>query len=263
MFWHLFGKKKLGLALSGGVARGIAHIGVLKVLDKFKIPIEYIAATSSGAIVGAAYAAGLDIRVIEEIALRISWGKIIKIAFFRPGFVTAEAVEDLIIKYAGDINFSDLKIPLNIVATDIKSGEAVVLKKGKVAKAVAASMSIPGVFAPEKVDDKFLADGGLGQNLPVDIVKSMGANYTVAVDVVPSKPIRKLPQDPFHMYGRAFDIVLHKLSLEQRKKANILIEPEFDEDIWHLDLHKAKRLIAAGEAAAGKVISKIKRAARV
>jgi len=170
MLWGIFGKKKVGLVLGGGVARGIAHIGVLKVFEKHKIPIDFISAASSGAIVGAAYAAGMEIRLIEEIALRISWGRILKIAFFRPGFVSGEAIEELVVKYIGDKNFSELKIPLAVVATDIKTGDPVIISHGKVAKAVAASAAIPGLVAPVEIGNHFLVDGGLGDNLPVDIL---------------------------------------------------------------------------------------------
>ena len=104
-----------------------------------------------------------------------------------------------------------------------------------------------------------MVDGGIGDNLPVDAVKKLGANYVIASDVIPAKPVRYLPRDPFQVFGRSLDIVLNKLSLEQRKKANILIEPQIEEDIWHLDLHKAKRLIAAGEAAAHKALRKLRR----
>lgn len=263
MSWWIFGKRKLGLVLGGGVARGMAHIGVLKVFEKHKIPIDYIAAVSSGAIVGAAYASGMEIRLIEEIALRISWGRILKITFFRPGFVSGKAIEELLIKYMGDKKFSELKIPLSVVAADIKTGEPVVINQGRVARAVAASSAVPGLIAPEEINNRFLVDGGLGDNLPIDVVKNMGANYVIAVDVVPSKPVRNLPKDPFQMYGRAFDIVMHKLTVEQRKKADILIDPYIEEDIWHLDLHKAKRLIAAGENAANRVIGRIKRKLRI
>lgn len=247
------------MVLGGGVARGIAHIGVLKVFDKHKIPIDFLVGVSSGAMVGAAYAAGLEMRLIEEIALRIKWGKIVRVTFFRPGFVSTAAIEELIVKYVGDIKFSELKIPTAVVAADIKSGDPVVISSGKVAKAVAASSAVPGIFAPEEIHNHFLVDGGLGDNLPVDVVRKMGANYTIAVDVVPSRPVHSLPKDPFQMYGRAFDIVMHKLSIEQRKKADILIDPHIEEDIWHLDLHKAKRLIAAGENSANRVINRIKR----
>ena len=241
------------------MARGLAHIGVLKVLDQNKIPIHYIAGASSGAIVGAAFASGMEVRLIEEIALRISWGRILKVAFFRPGFVSGEAIEEMVVKYIGDKIFSELKIPLAVMATDIKSGEPVAIYRGRVARAVMASSAIPGLVVPAEINQRFLMDGGFGNNLPVDVAKRMGANYTIAVDVIPSKPIRNLPKNPLRMYERAFDIVMHKLSKEQRKKANILIEPQIEEDIWQLDLHKAKRLIFAGEAAANRMIGKIRR----
>ncbi len=258
MFWLPFLKKKIGLVLGGGVARGIAHVGILKVVEKYKIPLHCITATSSGAIVGAAFAAGLEVRIIEEIATRINWGRIVRIAFFRPGFVSSEGIEELVSKYIGDIKFSDLKIPFAVVAADIKSGEPVVINKGSVAKAVAASTAFPGVFTPAEVKHHVVVDGGIAHNLPVEEARQMGANFTVAVDVVPSKPIHYLPKDAFQVFGRALDLVLHKLSVEQRELADILIEPKMEEDIWHLDLHKAKRLIAVGEAAAQKALRKIR-----
>ena len=248
--------------MGGGVARGIAHVGVLKVLERYKIPIDYITATSSGSVVAAAYASGMEVRLIEEIALRIGWGRIIKVAFFKPGFISGEAIEELVVKYIGDINFSDLKIPLAVVATALKSGEPVVIDRGRVAKAVAASTAFPGVIAPEEINHCLVVDGGISTNLPVDAVKNMGANYVIAVDVVPSKPIHYLPKDAFQVFGRSLDLILHKLSIDQRKKANVLIEPHIEEDIWHLDLHKAKRLISAGEIAAHHMIRKIKRSIR-
>ncbi|NQT29041.1 MAG: patatin-like phospholipase family protein [Candidatus Saganbacteria bacterium] len=259
MFWNIFGDKKIGLVLGGGVARGIAHVGVLKIIEKYKIPVKYVAGTSSGSLVGAAYAAGMEVRLIEEIALRISWGKFLKIAFFRPGFVSGEAIEELVVKYIGDKNFSELKIPFAAVATDLKSGSAVVIKQGRVAKAVAASSAFPGVFAPEEFKHHFLVDGGISNNLPIDVVKKLGANYTIAVDVVPSKPIHILPKDAFQVFGRALDIVLHNSSREQRTKADILIDPAMEEDIWQLDLHKAKRLISAGEASAHQALRYLRR----
>ncbi|MDD5382385.1 MAG: patatin-like phospholipase family protein [Candidatus Margulisbacteria bacterium] len=254
----LFGRRKIGLVLGGGVARGIAHIGVLKVIDKYQIPIECIAATSSGSIVGAVYASGMDIQLIEDLALRISWGRIVKLAFFRPGFISGEGIREMMIKYIGNKKFSDLKIPCAAVATDIKTGEPVIINKGEVAKAVAASTSFPGVFAPEEVEHHVVVDGGIAQNLPVEVARKMGANFTIAVDVVPSRPIRYLPRDAFQVFGRSLDLVLHELSAEQRKKANILIEPHIEEDIWHLDINKAQKLIAAGEAAAHQALRRLR-----
>jgi len=259
MFWPLFGKKKIGLVLSGGVARGIAHIGVLKVIEQYKIPIDFIAATSSGSIAGAAYAAGLETRLIEEIGLRISWGKILRVAFFRPGFVSGEGIKDLIIKYVGDKVFSELKIPLTVVGTDLRNGKPVIINRGRVAKAVAASSAFPGLFAPEEINRRMVIDGGIAENLPVDVVKKMGANYVVASDVIPSGSVHYMPKDPIQVFSRSLDIVLHQLSVRERKKANILIEPMMEEDIWPFDLHKAKALIAAGEAAAHKALRGLRR----
>ncbi|MDI6731080.1 MAG: patatin-like phospholipase family protein [Candidatus Margulisbacteria bacterium] len=259
MFDWLFGRKKIGLALGGGVARGIAHIGVLKVLHKNKIPIHCIAGTSSGALIGAAYAAGMEPQLIEDLALRISWGKIIKVAFFRPGFISGDAIEEFIAKYIGDCKFAELKIPFAAVATDLKTGETVIINEGRIGKAVAASASFPAVFTPGQVKHHMVTDGGIAANLPVDVVKMMGANFAVAVDVVPTHPFHTLPKDAFQVFGRSLDMVLHKLSLDQRGKADLLIEPQMEEDIWHLDLNKAQRLIAAGEAAAHKAIGKLRR----
>jgi NTE family protein len=258
MFWGVFGRKKIGLVLGGGVARGIAHIGVLKVIEKYQIPIECIVGTSSGAMVGAVYAAGLEVGLIEELSLRISWGRIFKLAFFRPGFISGEGIRELMIKYIGEKKFADLKIPLAVVATEIKSGEPVVISRGEVAKAVAASTAFPGVFAPEEYDHQTVVDGGLSLNLPVELPKQLGANYVVAVDVVPARPIHYVPRDAFQVFGRSLDLVLHKISAEQRGKANILIEPQIDEDIWQLDIHKAKKLIASGEKAALQALRRLR-----
>ena len=258
MSWWNFGKKKVGLVLGGGVARGLAHIGVLRILEKYKIPIHYIAAVSSGSMVGSFFAAGMPAAEIEEIGLRISWGKLLKLVFFRPGLVSTEALENLIKRHIGDIEFSDLKIPFATVAADIRTGNAVVLRHGKVAKAVAASSAFPGFFAPEHVGNHILVDGGLSDNLPVDVVIEMGANFVLASDVIPSKPISFIPKDAIQVFGRSVDIMMHNLSVESRKKADVLIEPYINEDVWQLDLHKAKHLIAAGEFAAHKLIKRIK-----
>ncbi len=239
--------------------RGFAHIGVLKVIDKYKIPIKCVAGVSAGSVVGAAYAAGMEIRLIEEIALRIDWGRILKLAFFRPRFASHMEIEELIVKYIGDKEFSDLKVPFAVVVTDLKSGDPVIVNQGRIARAVAASSAIPGIFPPIEIDRHFVSDGGISNNLPVDAVKRMGANYVIAVDIIPSKPVHSIGKDKFSIFGRALDIVVHNLSYSQRKRANILIDPITEEDIWRIDLNKAKRLIAAGEAAAFRALHKIRR----
>lgn len=259
MFWFFQKKKKVGLALGGGAARGIAHIGVLKVLQHYKVPIDFIAGTSSGSLVGAIYAAGMDLVMIEEISLRTHWGDFFKVALFRPGFISGEAIEEFMAKHIGDLKFSDLKIPFAVVATDLQTGGRVVIREGKVAKAVAASSVFPGFFAPAELEGKFLIDGGIASNVPVDVVREAGAEYVIASDVITSKTVRTIPADPLQMMSRSLDLGLKKLSYEEAHRADALIELEMEEDIWHLDLHKAKKLITAGEVAAHRVINKIRK----
>lgn len=264
MAWWFFRKKKVGLALGGGVARGIAHIGVLKVLQQNQIPVDFVSGTSSGSLVGAAFAAGLDLDQIEQIVLRIHWQDFFKFTFFQPGFTSAEAIEDFAVKYLGDPKFSDLKIPFAVVTTDLRTGERVVINQGRVVRAVAASATFPGVFVPEERAGRFLVDGGIVSNVPVDLARELGAEFVIASDAVPSRTIRAVPQDAFQVLGRSLDLILKRLSQAEARRADVLIELEFeDEDIWHLDFHKAKKLIEAGMAAAHRQINKIRRGLRL
>lgn len=262
MCWW-FRKKKVGLVLGGGVARGIAHIGVIKVLQNYKVPVDCVVGTSAGTLVGAALASGMDVSLIEEISLRIRWGDFFKFTLFRPGFVSGEAIEDFVRKYIGDLSFSDLKIPFAAVATDLRTGDRVIINEGKIAKAIAASSSFPGVFAPEEREGKFLIDGGIAGNVAVDAARKLGAEYVIAVDVIPARSVRAVPSDPLQMLSRSLDIILKKLSSNEAHRADVLIELEMEEDIWHLDLHKAQKLITAGEVAAHRAINKIKRDLRI
>lgn len=258
IFSLVFKKKKIGLALGGGVARGIAHIGVIKVLKKHKIPIHFIAATSAGSMIGALYAAGMDPHAMEKAAHRLGWGRFIRIVLTRHGPASTEEIQKFITTNIGDLKFSDLKIPLAVVATDLKTGREVVIREGNVAKAVAASSAFPGVFVPIKHGADVLVDGGIVNNLPSSVVKKMGAEFVIAVDVIPGNPLKKDPDNAFEIFGRAFDLVMKKISAEGRNLADLLIEPEIPEDIWHLDFDKSKRLIAAGEEAAESRILEIK-----
>jgi NTE family protein len=128
---------------------------------------------------------------------------------------------------------------------------------------VAASASFPGFFAPVELEGRFLVDGGMTSNVPVDTVRSMGAEFVIASDVVPEKYVRTLPQDPLQLFGRSLDLVLKRLSREECSRAEVKIQLEMEEDIWHLDLHKANKLIAAGEVAAHRVINKIRKSLKL
>ncbi len=261
LLWFL-PKKKVGLVLGGGVARGIAHVGVLKVLREYNVPVDYIVGTSAGSLVASVYASGLDLGLIENIVTRIRWNDFLKLTLFRPGFNSPEAIEDFIIRYIGDIKFSDLKIPTAFVATDLKTGKRVVLREGKVAKAVSASACFPGFFSPVELDGRRLVDGGIAGNVAVDTARLMGGEYIIASDVIPAK-IRQVPGDPMTLLGHSLDLMLKKLSADEVSRANAVIELEMEEDMWHLDLNKAKKFIAAGEMSAHKQINKIRKALRL
>lgn len=184
-------KKKLGLVLGSGAARGLAHIGVIKALEEKNVSIDMIAGTSIGALVGACYAKNGDIKDFEEVVLKTDWKQLLRLADLNlavmlKGFVQGQKVKELLKTIIGDIEFKDLKIPLAVVATDVNTGEEVIIKEGSVVEAVRASISIPVVFMPVKFKDKFLIDGGIVNPVPVNVIKKMGATSVIACNVIQS-----------------------------------------------------------------------------
>ncbi|OYD13863.1 hypothetical protein CH333_09630 [candidate division WOR-3 bacterium JGI_Cruoil_03_44_89] len=182
-------KRKIGLALGAGAARGYAHIGVLKVLDEEKIPIDFIAGTSIGALMGAIYASGISAKEMEELVLNLDRRK--TTSFFTPtlpysGLVEGKRITEFMKSIIGNPNIEDLKIPFAAVATDVMSGREVIFTKGSTIEAVRASISIPGIFTPCKYNENFLVDGGLVNPVPVNCVREMGADFIIAVNVLPS-----------------------------------------------------------------------------
>ena len=188
--------KKIGLVLGGGAAKGLAHIGVLKTLKANNIPIDMIAGTSIGALVGACFAKDGEIDAFEEIVLNIDWKQLAllidpNLALLKKGFIHGEKIKELLCSIIGDIEFKDLKIPLRVLATNIITGEEVVIKSGSVAEAVRASISIPVIFTPVKFENKFLVDGSIVNPVPVDIVRNMGAEFIIACNVIPEPQKRR------------------------------------------------------------------------
>lgn len=179
---------KVGLALGGGAARGMAHIGVLDVLSKAGIPFHCLSGCSVGAVVGALYCAGYSMEEIRCAAPHIHWRRIAQKAKSREhGLLSFEKLERLLVMMIGDIDFCDLKIPFNVAAMDFETGEKVILKSGSVPKAVRASCSIPGFVSPVRVEGRLLVDGGIVDNLPVELARDLGADYVIGVDIF--KPI--------------------------------------------------------------------------
>ena len=265
-------KKKIGLALSGGAARGLAHVGVLDVLQKEGIPIDLIAGTSAGAIMGAVYASGQDTDKMIEQALDTHWKRIPMIdpSFPKTGFIKGRKIENLLSSFlGGNIRFSDLKIPFVCVATDIYTGEEVIINSGSVPEAHRASISIPGIFTVLKREGRYLVDGGLTTPVPVNVVKQMGADFIIAVNVNPdvsnrmgksSQQRAKAHKEPniFQVMMQSIYITTYSLARTSLGDADIVIEPDLA-NIGAGDFNKASELITRGQEAAQNAIPEIKR----
>lgn len=183
---------KIGLALGSGSARGLAHVGVIMALEAYNIPIDIITGSSIGSVIGSLYASGATVRQLEEVALSIKKSKtlfLIDPVFPHSGLISGDRIEKMLNQFGiKDKTFDDLKIPFAAVATDVESGAEVILNQGKVIDAVRASISIPGIFTPVKYQDYYLVDGGVVDPVPVDVVKMMGADIIIAVNLAKISP---------------------------------------------------------------------------
>jgi NTE family protein len=175
--------KKIGLALSGGTARGLAHIGVLEILEKNNIKIDYVGGTSMGAVIGALYASGMPMKDLKKIALTTKWENLVDFTLPDRGILSGYKIEKFLRVLLKDKKFKDLTIPLSVVAADVQKGEKVIFRKGDVASSLRASISIPSIFVPYEYDGRILVDGGVVDPVPVDVVRSMGADVVIAVDL--------------------------------------------------------------------------------
>lgn len=260
--WVFRRPKRVGIAFGGGSSRGAANVGVLKVLVENKIPIHFIAGTSAGALVGALFAGGLNIYELIKVTKSIDWRKVAGFKFDDVFPLSEAGLEDLIVKLVGNKRVEGLRVPFAAVAADYKSGRKIVLTKGKLERVVHASSAIPGMFNPVKFDDKLLMDGLVVDNVPADVVKNMGADYVIAIDVVPDVRLKDGPKNVRQIVERAIDIASRNHCREIYKDADIVISP-VKEDISPLDFSKAEQLIRLGEQAALKAIGKIKKDLRL
>jgi NTE family protein len=253
-------RKKVGLALSGGAARGFAHLGVLKVLAEHKIPIDLIAGTSAGSIVGAAFACGLSVDEIIEIGKKMSWFKVSGFPYSAKGLLSNAPMGALLRKSLPYKNFEDLPIPFAAVACALETGEEVVMKgKGDLATAIRASCAIPGVFVPVEHDGKNLIDGGVTSLVPAKTVKKMGAEIIIAVDVnACGATYWNLPTTFLGVLFQSTMMLLRTAGKSQHYRADVVIVPQ----IAHLrpdEIGKMDEFVQLGEAAALEKIDEIKK----
>jgi NTE family protein len=246
-------RAKIGLALGAGAARGLAHLGVLRVLERRRIAVDFLAGSSMGALLGCLYACGLGPDFMIKFANQLKATSWVDLGLPKRGFISGNKVEALLRLLTRDRSFADLETPFAAVATDIERGERVVLRQGKLAPAVRASCSIPVVFKPVPLGGRLLVDGGLVDQVPVQVVKEMGADFCLAVDVN--------RQGGYQPVNNIIDVMFQTLEIMEKKnlgaslqKADVLIRPQ----VGHIGLTHFQRvdeLVALGEAAAEEALA--------
>lgn len=246
-------RKKTGLALGGGGALGAAHIGVLKALEEMDIRPCCISGTSAGALVATLYAFGKSLEQIASIAAEIKWIEISKLSLSHFGLLSNEKLGKLIKDNIGDVDIADSNIPLAIVATDIASGEEVVLHEGGAAQAVMASTCIPGIYVPVEISGRLLVDGGIVENVPVSPLQAMGADFIIGVDLNAGHRKNK-PKNIIEVILRSFDFMLKAATRLQTEKAELLVRPDLSAYSMY-DMNKADDLIKEGYRAARRALA--------
>ncbi len=219
---------RIGLALGGGAAKGIAHIGVLKAFEDEQIRIHCISGTSAGALIASYYAFGRPAESILSICSTLNLSKIINFTLERGGLFSTNAIREMIRRDLGDCRIEDADIPLAICATDIETGEQLIFREGNLADAVCASMAVPGLFVPVEVDGRILVDGGLVENVPISPLAGMGAGITVAVDLSHVTRYPK-PVDTFDVISNAINIGIDFNTRKQLKKVDISVPLDLSE----------------------------------
>ena len=247
---------KVGLALGGGGAKGVAHIGVLKALDDADIKVDYLAGTSVGAMVAAMYAFNVRTDTIAYIARDLTLSQITTFKLSKTGFFTADPLKEILIDHLGEANIEDASIPLAIVATDINSGKEVIFTEGPLADAVCASASIPGVYIPMQLNGRSLVDGGIVQSVPVQAVKVMGAGVIIASQLGGVGAYEE-PKNVLDVMRNAFDIALSHRTHEETKAADILIAMDLKDFSIADNTDRYEELFAIGYDTATQALTKM------
>lgn len=250
-------RKKLGLALGGGAARGLAHVGVIRALERAGIAIDCIAGSSVGSLVGASYAAGYRGDRLLELALTTHWRDLARLIWPDNGFVSFEPMERLLRDRFDDRSFSETDIPYAAVTADLATGEQVTLREGKLAPAVRASCSVPGIVMPVEIGGRILIDGGVVNNLPISVVRELGADVVLAVSL--GDPTAGPPQGTLQIALRALEFLLHHAG-DDPATADIYLAMPLTGFSSLVRTSAGERLIALGENIAEKALPEIEAA---
>ena len=247
---------KIGLALGSGGARGFAHLGVIKVLKQEGIPIDLIAGSSMGAMVGTFYGAGSDIDRLYLLSRAFKRKYYLDFTIPKMGFISGKRTKDLIRVFTYGMNLEDLDIPVAVVATDIRTGEKVIFRDGAIAPAVRASISIPGIFVPEKIGNRLLVDGGVVDRVPVSVVRDMGADIIIAVDVAHVNQETEI-NSIYDVIMQSLDILQMELVESREVASDVMIRPRVEKYSSKSFTH-IQEIISIGEEAARAKLNQIK-----
>ncbi len=250
---------KLGLALGGGFARGLAHVGVLKVLEEEGIAIDYMAGTSVGSVIAAAFCSGVSAKELAEIAGLVRFRDFARWTLSRYGICNNDRMGEFLPRILKAETFEELKIPLAVTATDFLTGEPVVFRSGPICGPVRASCSYPGMFAPVEVDGRLLVDGMLGHAVPTTPVRQMGADYVIGISLSAHWLRMSGPRHLFDIIGQCFSIAQARMSVHWKKDADLVLEPNVDGFAYDA-FERSAELIASGEQAMRAALPALKQA---
>jgi NTE family protein len=252
------GRPTIGVALGGGFARGIAHVGVLRVLEENEIPIDLLAGTSVGALIGAAYASGATLDELERQGMLTHFRDFGRWTISRMGMATNERLEGFLKRFTSARTFEEMKIPFGIVSTDLVTGQTVCFTKGDLGPPLRASCAYPGLFIPVEYQGRMLVDGFLTEHVPTESLRNMGADVVIAVHLDPGQPDQK-PKNTIEVIGRSFSIIQEQTPPRWLRYADIILQPMVKSIHWD-DFQKTPALVAAGVAAARAALPEIKAA---
>jgi NTE family protein len=248
----------IGLALGGGFARGIAHVGVLKVLEEEGIPVRMVAGTSVGALIGAAYCSGVTVDELTAMAHNVRFTTFARWTLSRCGFASNDRMISFLTRFLKVKTFEDLRIPLGVTATDFNTGEGVVFHSGSMIDPVRASCAYPGMFLPVQIRGRYLVDGMLSHPVPTRPVREMGADRVLAVHLKGTWANGGAPRHLFDVIGQSFAIAQDAMSALWRQAADLVIEPDVAGFAYD-DFKRADELIRVGEVAMRQALPEVRK----
>jgi NTE family protein len=249
---------RIGLALGGGFARGIAHAGVLRIFEKHRIPLHCITGVSAGAIVAAAYASGASADEIARVGCSMRFRDVAKWSICRMGVMGSERMKRFLEGLLKAYRFEEMRVPLGIVATDLCTGRHVSFRdSGDVFLPIRASCAYPGLFQPVHANDRLLVDGAMSMEIPAVVARELGATHVISV-TLPAPPCRRPPKDVFQVIRRCFQIMQGRSEEGWRRASDLIIAPDLKTIEWN-GFESGPELVEAGEAAALEAMPAIER----